>query len=116
MIDHLLLDAKAAQQQHMARLWLAGYSHDDIAERAGGSEVSFRRFLQGGKTAETPDLDGIAKAVGWKCDSDHVFALAGQRPTVDEFDVPVYDVWKVKASVNAVRHPGQTDQLFTDRL
>ena len=113
-------EAKAVQQQHMARLWLAGYSHDDIAERVGVVKQSLSNFLQGAKNGQTPDsstdLDRITKSLGWKVDADHVFALAGQRPTVDEFDVPVYDVWKVKASVNAVRHPGQTDQLFTDRL
>ena len=116
MIDHLLLDAKAAQQQHMARLWLAGYSNVGIANRVSVDEGSIRNFLQVAKIPNTLDLTGIAKVIGWKCDPDHVFALAGQRPTVDEFDVPLYDVWKVKASVNAVRHPGQTDQLFTDRL
>ena len=30
--------------------------------------------------------------------------------------MPLFDVWKAKTSVNAVKHPGQSDQLFTDRL
>ena len=109
-------DAKAVQHQRMARLWLAGCTQQEIAEQVGVPQQTFIDFLQVAKIDKSLDLDGITKSLGWKVDADHAFALAGQRPTMDPFDVPLFDVWKAKTSVNAVKHPGQSDQLFTDRL
>ena len=89
-------DRTADDHQEMARLWLAGYSQDEIAERLGVDRATFVRFC---KSAE------MNKSLGFKVD-----------PEFTDIDPPLYDVWTSKASSNTTKHPGQTEALFTDRL
>ena len=89
-------DRKADEQREMARLWLAGYSHDEIAERVGVDKATSVNFCKSAKIHQT---------LGWKVD-----------PEFTDLDPPLYDVWKAKASSNATTHPGQTEALFTDWL
>lgn len=89
-------DQKAAERRQMARLWLAGYTQDEIAKRVGVDSATFRDFRNSAK---------IPESLGWRTD-----------PEFSDLDPPIYDVWKAKTSSNATKHPGQTEALFTDWL
>ena len=101
-------DRKADEQREMARLWLAGYSQDEIAELVGVDPATFRNFH---KSAEIPEtgrveteverLTRLASCAGWKVDTE--FA---------DIDPPLYDVWTAKTSSNATTHTGQTENLL----
>ena len=89
-------DSKDNEKREMARMWLAGYSHEEIAERVGVDKATSVNFCKSAKIHQT---------LGWKVD-----------PEFTDIDHPLYDVWKAKASSNATTHPGQTEALFTDWL
>ena len=61
----------------MARLWLAGYLQDEIAERVGVDQATFMRFC---KSAE------MHKSLGWRTD-----------PEFTDIDPPLYDMWRRSA-------------------
>ena len=54
-------DSKADEQREMARLWLAGYSHDAIAERLGVDKATSVNFCKSAKVHQT---------LGWKVDPE----------------------------------------------
>ena len=89
-------DRKADEQREMTRLWLAGFSQEEIAKRFGVDPATFRDFS---KSVNFP------KSLDFRTDPD--FA---------DIDRPLYDVWKAKKSSNTTKHPGQTEALFTDWL
>ena len=89
-------DRKADERREMARLWLAGFSQDEIAKHVGVDQATIMRFC---KSAE------MHKSLGWRTD-----------PEFTDIDPPLYDVWTAKASSNTTKHPGQTEALFTDWL
>ena len=78
----------------MARLWLAGYSQDEIADQAGVPRVTFVDFLKPAKIdksgrveTEVERLTRLASCAGRKVD-----------PEFTDLDPPLYDVWKAKTS------------------
>ena len=105
-------DQKAAERRQMARLWLAGYTQDEIADQAGVTQQTFTNLLKpaeigksGRVETEVERLTRLASCAGWKVDTEFT-----------DIDLPLYDVWKAKASSNTTNHPGQTEALFTDWL
>ncbi len=122
-------DAKADLRRLAFDMWLACYTHEEIAEKVGYKRRTVSDFLEtvafGGNgdsaiSAQTldPDSDSdddeeTGNTLGrWK-------ATKANAPLAEhavDFDVPLYNVWKFKEKTKGSKHFGNTESTIVDNL
>jgi transcriptional regulator with XRE-family HTH domain len=80
-------------------MWLAGYSQEEIAEKAGITKETVSQRLKSCQILESfPKPDKLAAEYN------------------DDFEPPLYTVWTFAKKTNAVSHFGNSEQRIVDNL
>ncbi|KKM80927.1 hypothetical protein LCGC14_1334960 [marine sediment metagenome] len=87
-------DTREQQKKRVSDLWLACYTQQEIAEAVGVPQQTVQGFI--------PKKDN--------CPISVKFTFS------DDFDLPVYNVWKVQNKSNTVSHFGNTEKQWLDNL
>ena len=92
-------DSKEARNKRIFDLWMACYTQEEIAEREGVKQQAIDQILQ--KMAGLPNL---------------VKSDQAKAEFADDFDIPIYNIWKFKKKSNKSGHYGNTEQVILDNL
>jgi len=92
-------DLKEEREKEIVSMWLACYTEDEIAERAGLSKATISSRVE-----KCSDLESFPKL------------NIPARYLDQQWKAPIYDVWKVQNKSNETSHPGNSEAQWVDNL
>ena len=124
-LSRIVKDQKVARNKRMFDLWLACYTQEEIADSVGVDHATVSRFVQSlsQEQMHKTDLANPLDEEGGDADDESkpsFFAKKAATPRAnhkeDDFDVPLYNVWKQQTKTAGAKHFGNSEVRWLDNL